>query len=368
MSVNLKGRKNAQSEQPAPAPELVMAGGQTPWSSELPPSGNPFSEAGAPEGLPTMPPPPPPFAPGEEADAEAPAAGRKAPSRNLVIAAVAVLVLGGGGYFYLNSGGSTAATPAAHAAPKPKVGGVVGKTGVGAPKPVVGKPVGKTGVGAPKPVVGKPVVGKPVGKTAVGAPKPVPGKVVAPGSKVAASGKTTTPAKAATAATPAFHAALPGRIGGWSKLASAKLPPSLAKYDSDLGTSPSNVQTGTFGGTAANPYLYIITGDHSAETSKKAKQIVDLIAQDARDDAAATLKALAPNVNFANPIVYPGATAVPTAPYAGTAACTTVAVVDSSEVICAWMDTNTFGIIVVPNQVDSTSGVILAMVRGSVES
>jgi hypothetical protein len=68
-----------------------------------------------------------------------------------------------------------------------------------------------------------------------------------------------------------------------------------------------------------------------------------------------------------NPLVYPGARAVSHLPWGGTAACTTVAVFDSSEVICAWMDTSTFGIIVAPNHVDSDSLAILNMVRGSVE-
>src|SRR4051812_19788008 len=78
MSVNLKLRKSAQSEQEAPAPELVMAGGQTPWGptpTPPPPSGNPFAEAG---GLPS-PPPPPSSPPGEEPDADAPSARKANP-------------------------------------------------------------------------------------------------------------------------------------------------------------------------------------------------------------------------------------------------------------------------------------------------
>jgi hypothetical protein len=368
MSVNLKGRKNAQSEQPAPAPELVMAGGQTPWSNDVPPAGNPFSEAGAPDGMPTSPPPPPPFAaPDEEADAEAPT-GRKAPSRNLIIAAAAVLVLGGGGYFYLNSGSSSPSTPVAHSAPKPKVGGAVG---VGAPKPVVGKPVaGKPVVGAPKPVVGKPVAGKPVVAGAkpvvagagAAAPKPVVGKAAgAPKPVVTAAAA---PVKSVPTSTP-FEAALPGRIGDWSKLASVKLPPTLAKYDSDLGTSPSNEQVGLFGGTADAPFLVAITGDHTPNASKSAKEIVDLVAKGVQAEGAKAVSGF--GVPIANPVVYQGAHAVPHIPWGGTAACTTIAIGDSTEVICAWIDTNTFGIIVAPNRIQTQALPILNMVRGAVE-
>ena len=351
MSVNLKGRKNAQSE-PVPAPELVMAGGQTPWANDQPPAGNPFAETSAPDGMPTMPPPPPPFAPGEEADAEAPS-GRKAPSRKVLAIAAAVVILLGGGYYYTtttgSSSGSTSNTAAATlAANKAKIAALRAKAAAG--KPTAGA-AAATGASAAKPGAGKPVVAtKPV-TPAKGAAKPAV-KPVTNGAKP-------------VAATVAFHAALPGRIGLWSKLASAKLPPSLAKYDADLGTSPSNVQEGLFGGTADEPNLYVITGDHTPKAGKSALQIVDLLAKDIRADAAAAVAKT--GLPLSNPVVYPGAKAVPHTPWGGTAACTTIAINDSTEVLCAWMDANTFGILAVPHQVDSRHLELINMVRGSVE-
>jgi hypothetical protein len=344
MSVNLKGRKNAQSEQPAPAPELVMAGGQTPWSNDLPPAGNPFTEAGAVGGMPTMPPPPPPFAPGDvaEVEAEVPSA-RKAPSRNLIIAAAAVLLLGGGGYYYLNSGSSTPTAP-------PVVKHV----------PVPGSPAAKAAA-ARAAAAAKAAAAKPA--AAPGAAKATAAAGAKPASTGKAAAKPAVPAKAAVktpvAAKPAksipattpFSAALPGRIGLWSKLVVAKVPTGLAKYSPELGTSPRNVQEGYFGGTLDTPYLYVQTGDHSPKAAKTALQILTAAVPDLQ------------KLGFVLEKPY----AVPHAPYGGTAACTAMTQNDVLGVTCVWMDDNTFGLIVAAHRSGSDARQILDMVRGSVE-
>jgi hypothetical protein len=342
MSVNLKGRKNAQSE-PVPAPELVMAGGQTPWANDQPPAGNPFAETGAPEGMPTMPPPPPPFAPGEEADAEAPS-GRKAPSRKVIGIAAAVVILLGGGYFYTtttgsSSGSASTSAAATAAANKARNAALRAKAAAGV-KPATGA-AAAAGAGA-KPAAGA----KPVVATKPGAKPVTPAKAA---TKPAA--KPVTPGAKSVPASVAFHAALPGRIGLWSKLVVAKVPTGLAKYDPDLGTTPSDIQEGYFGGTLEQPYLYVETGNHSPKAAKTALQI---------------LQAGIPDLRKLGFVVAPPF-AVSHAPYGGTAACTTLTANDVLGVACFWVDNNTFGFISAPHRVESNARSILAMVRGSVE-
>jgi flagellar basal body-associated protein FliL len=300
--------------------------------------------------MPTMPPPPPPFAPGEEADAEAPS-GRKAPSRKVIAIAAAVVILLGGGYYYTtttgSSSGSDSGTAAATlAANKAKLAALrakaaaAGKTGTSAAT--------ATGAAGAKPVTGaKPVV------PAKGAAKPVtPAKGAtkpAPAAKPAV--KPVTNGAKPVASSVAFHAALPGRIGLWSKLVVAKVPTGLAKYDPDLGTTPSDIQEGYFGGTLDQPYLYVETGNHSPKAAKTALQI---------------LQAGVPDLQKLGFVVAPPF-AVSHAPYGGTAACTTLTANDVLGVACFWIDNNTFGFISAPHRVESQARSILAMVRGSVE-
>jgi hypothetical protein len=359
MSVNLKGRKNAQSE-PVPAQELVMAGGQTPWGNDQPPAGNPFAETGAPEGMPTVPPPPPPFAPGDEADAEAPS-GRKAPSRKVLAIAAAVVILLGGGYYYTTTTGSGSGTgsssaAATAAANKAKIAALrakaaAGKPAAGATAAVGGKPAtGAKAATGTKPVVpAKGGAAKPPAKGGAAKP-PAKGAAAKPAPAAKPAVKPVTGgAKSVPAGVPET-AALPGRIGEWSKLAAAKVPDKLAKYDPDLGTSTSNVQRGDFG-IGDNVYLTIATGDHTPNAKKSALQI---------------LVANVPSLQSLGFVVAPPF-AVSHAPYGGTAACTTLTVNDVLGIACVWMDNNTFGFISAPNRAETNARSILAMVRGSVE-
>ncbi|BEP13000.1 hypothetical protein acdb102_13110 [Acidothermaceae bacterium B102] len=380
MSVNLKGRKSAKSEQAeAPAPqELVMAGAQTPWATELPAGGavsNPFAEQGLPPGMPTLPPPPPPFAPGEE-EAEADADAKKSPfSKQVIAAIVAVVVLGGGGYFYLNSGSSSSSTPAttghtltpaqlAALRAKAAAGAKAGTTGAAAAKPAAGA-AAKPAAGA---AAAKPAGAAAAGGAAGGAAKPpvtpakagTPAKAAAP----AAPAKATTPVKAGTTVTStqtsptvAYTAALPGAINGWDKLAGQELPNTLAKYDSDLGASASNMQYGVFGGTSDEPYLVVETGDHSANATGKALPILRSVIKDFQaEDATASVR-----LSYADPV------AVPHTPWGGTAACTLITGGDVSQVLCTWIDKNTFGVVLAPHRVMSQALGLLNVTRASVE-
>ena len=353
MSVNLKGRKNAKSEQAAPAPELVMAGGQTPWGADAPPAGNPFAEAGAPAGMPTMPPPPPPFAPGEEAEAQADApTGRKLPNPKIIAAVAAVVVLGGG-YFYLNSGGSSTPAPAPHRiVPVHKT---VGAAGTGA---TVGTGTAKAGTakagtakgGTAKAGTAKGGVVAAKGGTATKTGTTGKGGTPATGTKAAATKPTAKVAAPVVAPGPAFTAALPGRIGEWSKQISLKVPDGLAKYDPSLGTSPKDIQKGDFG-IGDDTYLTVEVADHSPNAKKTALEILKAGIPDLRSEG----------------FVVAAPYAVSHAPYGGTAACTTLTVNDVLGVACVWMDNNTFGVILAPHRAQSNATSILGMVRGSVE-
>ena len=128
------------------------------------------------------------------------------------------------------------------------------------------------------------------------------------------------------------------------------MPDTLAKYDPDLGTTPSNVQRGSYG-IGTSTYLSIVTGDHSANASKTAMQV---------------LRKLIPELQ-ADGFVVARPFAVAHTPYAGSAACTTLTVNDVLGVACVWMDSNTFGVIVAPHRAESQAKDILESVRGSVE-
>jgi hypothetical protein len=345
MSVNLKGRKSAKSEAEAPAPqELVMAGAQTPWADQ--PSGSPFAE----EGMPSLPPPPPPYAPGEE-PAEAQADGKKSPfSKPMVLALAAVIVLGGGGYYYLNSGSSDTSTPApktqvktpaqlaalrARAAAAAKTGATAAGT---AAKPTAGT------AGAAKPTTpAKTATPAKAGKPAKAATKPKPG---------------TTKTATVTTSSVAYTAALPGAINGWDKLVVKKAPKTLATFDDVLGASITNVQMGAFGGTATDPYLVVLTGDHSKNPSGKA---MDLLKDALKSDRAEQ------GVAVSKPFF------VPHTPWGGSAACATesgvnlTTGVDESAVVCTWVDTNTVGEIFAAHRIAAQAPALLNSVRSQVE-
>ncbi|MDX6228470.1 MAG: hypothetical protein QOI76_1860 [Frankiales bacterium] len=344
MSVNLKGRKNAQSEQAVPAPELVMAGGQTPWGSDAPPSGNPFAEPAAVTGMPTMPPPPPP-APGEEAEADAPS-GRKAPNRNMIIALAAVVVLGGGGYAYSTMGSSSpASTPVVKHVPLP--GSPAAKAAaLRAAAAAKAAAAGKAAPAAAKPTGGKPAAAKPATNGKPPAAKPATGGKASTKPATPAKTPVTAPVAAGTPET----AALPGRIGEWSKLVSVKVTDPLAKTTPDVGSSLTNVQSGYFGNSDLAPSLFVMTGDHKT-TTKTGLQL---------------LRSLVPTLKDGGMVVA-APVAVSHAPYGGTAACTTAAKDDSLTVICAWVDDNTFGVMSAYHRAQSQAGDILANVRGSIE-
>jgi hypothetical protein len=207
-----------------------------------------------------------------------------------------------------------------------------------------------------------PLPGSPAAKAAAAAAKAAAGAKTAKAGKPVAPAKVTTPTKAPTkAGSPAkagsvptdtaLTAALPGRIGEWSKLVSAKMPATLATYDKGLGTTPRNVQTGLFGGTVDEPYLQVVTGDHSASTSKTALQMLVATVPDLRDMGFVVAKPYA----------------APHAGYSGTAACTTATMNDVLGVFCVWIDTNTFGMLSAPHRAQRDAQQILDMVRGSVE-
>jgi hypothetical protein len=361
MSVNLKGRKSAKSEQAeAPAPqELVMAGAQTPWATELPAGGavsNPFAEQGLPPGMPTLPPPPPPFAPGEE-EAEAPS-GKKLPlSKQVIAAIVAVVVLGGGGYYYLNSGSSSSSTPpvthtltpAQLAALRAKGAAKAGAAGAAA-KPAAGaaaaaKPAGAKPAGAAAVKPATPAKAVTPAKPATGAKAPTPAKAVTP----AKTGTTVTSTQTSSSAT--YTAALPGAINGWDKLTGQKVPDTLASYDPVVGGSVTNVQSGVFGDGVNPPYLFVTVGDHSAKATGKAMTIMNTVLKEARAAGVAVSKPVA----------------VPHTPWGGTAACATATDNDILEVVCAWSDNNTFGVIAAPHRVMSQALSLLNVTRASVE-
>lgn len=332
MSVNLKLRKSAQSEQEAPAPELVMAGGQTPWGptpTTPPPSGNPFADA---DGYPAAPPPPPPFGLEDDPDAGAPS-GRKV-NPKLLAAAVAVVVALGGGYFALNSGsgsgsGSTSTADSALAAAKARAAAARAKA-AGTAKTTTVKPAG------------------------TGAKAALPAKTVAPAktpAKAATKASTKPKAKAATEPGTVMHAALPGQIGRWSKLIIAKAPASLVKYDPSIGTSLTNVQTGWYGGTVANPVTLVVVADHPAKAKLSA---LKLLRQELPDLRAAGFVVAAPE-------------AVTAPLFSGTSACTTLTRNDILGVACMWADTGTFGFTIVAHTAGSQKIDILDTIRASVE-
>jgi len=354
MSVNLKGRKSAKSDQAdAPAPqELVMAGAQTPWATEQS-SGSPFAEQGMPPGMPSLPPPPPPYAPGEE-PAEAEAGGKKSPfSKPMVIALAAVIALGGGGYYYLNMGsGSSTPAPKAHALTPAQLAALRARAAASAKAGAAGAAAKPTTAVIKPGTTAKAVV--PPAKTVV----PPAKTVVAPakGATTKAAPGTT---KSSTESSPTavYTAALPGAINGWDKQVVAKAPATLATFDTVLGASITGFQFGVFGGTAVDPYLVVETGDHSKNPTAKA---MDLIKVELARDRVLGLAVSKPFF-------------VPHTPWGGSAACATTSATnhltgnDESEVVCTWVDTNTFGVIAAPHRIAAQAPALLNSIRSQVE-
>ena len=124
-----------------------------------------------------------------------------------------------------------------------------------------------------------------------------------------------------------------------------------------IGASVTNLQAGIFGGTATDPYLVVVTGDHSKNPTAKAMDLLKNVLKDRRNQGLAV----------SQPFF------VPHTPWGGSAACATEAGnnvtsgVDESVVICTWVDNNTLGAIFAPHRIAAQAPALLNSVRSQVE-